>query len=155
MNERFEKIANARVQRDLREQSAKQLEMDKKTAFCTHFKAYGERIRELIAVAKELQRNGFLLGEKPDWSVAPRFVSCGIRHRFGFIVNGNPFTSPYSLQVIGIGYEGGGVNGRSFIINEYGVSQFSEYVYNTMNTHRIDSDFDAFEREFYKFVDNL
>lgn len=121
------------------------------------------RISELIEVANEMIANGIQLGEfVGDWnSESPKFISDGIFHRFGFVVNGQVYKSsisyhdPKRILILGVGKRGGGCCGSDFIVDQDGVITS----WNTDVYHKgIDdflSKFDKFEKEFYEYVDNL
>ena len=157
LEERLNAIKIAREKRNLVMANQLKEEQTRKENFLTTFEndKLSIRVKEIIEVAKELQKNGFLLGEKKSWDKAPFFVSDGINHGFGFVCEGNPYTSPLALQISGLGYEGGGCCGTSFIFNDDGVVKFSDYIYKTKNIQKILADFDEFERKFYEFVDSL
>ena len=153
--ERLKRIAQAKVNRENLERNAAEEKAKRHEQMRAFFLQYSERINELLIVAREVQRNGFLLGEKPRWDTSPEFVSNGITHRFGFVTNGNPFLQPYNLNLLGIGCEGGGACGPNFIITPNGAHEVydSRSFVDFMN--RFDATLADFEKRFYAYVDAL
>lgn len=156
LSQRLMRIENARIRNERQAEEDRQAAYELRCDFCDAFLKYSDKIKELIEVGNHLLNNGFLLGEKKSWDKAPTFVSEGINHRFGFVCNGNPYTSPKSLQIKGLGYVCGGCDGvNNFILSENGVQEFSEYVFKTKGFVTIEKDLLDFEKRFYEYVDSL
>lgn len=133
-----ENTENAEIAKEIAKQNEKQALID-------HIATYAERIKAIIEVGSKLVENKMPLGEYD------RFQSSGISHRFGFMVDGHRLFTPDRWKIIGIGSEGGGWAGSDLTVNENGevVSYSSRY-----NCESWTEDFEAFEEEFYNYVDN-
>lgn len=118
-----------------------------------------ERAKALLKVARTLDENGLVLGELTGGHTkTPRFVSDGICHRFGFLVQGNEYLgSRKYLEPYAIGIKGGGCNGFDHAIDEdaeFMTLKFNEYVSSEGLQYFLDA-FDKFEKDFYEYVDNI
>lgn len=111
---------------------------------------YSARIKDLVDIANELERQGF--------SKAVRlFTSDSWDHQFGF-VRSRDKSGRYS-SIIGVGFEAGGAWGDvDFCITEQGLHTFQ----NRHALRMIDEGykkfagvFGEFEHRFYEYIDNL
>ena len=125
--------------------------------FINKVETLDERISNLLILANELADNDFLLGEiGGDYNLpTPRFISDGICHRFGFIVDGNPYREPHKCRAYGIGVKGGGCNGNDFVVNDEGcIIEWNEQIFDE-GIEKFMSKFNQFEQDFFNFVDDL
>lgn len=116
-------------------------------------KTLGPRIKELVLVANELQRNGFTLGKRTHDGFFEEFVSNGIDHNTGFIMQ--------NVNIIGVGIIGHGCNGADVVwdidgdyIQRLSESEWTDYTIKQKLDGFIKT-FDGFEKRFYEYVDNL
>lgn len=131
--------------------------------------SFAPRMKELMKVARSLRANRIPLGKYHNGprACAPQFVSDGIAHRLGFIVDSNPFWNRDLLDPVGLGIIGGGACGNDIQFNEDGklceVFRCSGMPGNVGSWWDSDirhleefvAGFDEFERKFYEYVDNL
>lgn len=160
---RISKIAQVGVaKRDAEERKRKE-SYDRMCNFEDKIGELASRISELIEVANEMIVNGLQLGDfVGDYNTkSPRFISDGIFHRFGFIVDGCVFKSsgsnhdPRNIKILGVGKCGGGCCGSNFTVNKDGVIiSWNMSVYGRGIDDFL-SKFDKFEKEFYEYVDSL
>lgn len=156
LSQRLMRIQNAKIRNDRQAEEDRQAAYKVRTDFCDAFLKYSDKIKEIIEVGNYLMQNGFLLGEKKSWDKAPKFVSEGINHQFGFVCYGNPYSNPKGLTIRGLGYVCGGCDGvNNFMVSEQGVQEFSEYVFKTKGFITIEKDLLDFEKRFYEYVDSL
>ena len=148
-----------------KEQEAREAKVAHIFALLTKVESFAPRMRELMKVARSLRANRIPLGKYNSYrQTAPEFVSDGIDHRVGFIVNSNPFWNQSTLNPVGFGVIGGGACGNDVQFNEDG-KLCEVYKDNGMpgpwtdgdirNLERFVGGFDEFERKFYEYVDNL
>lgn len=160
--ERINGFATATAQKKDAERKAKESRI---FALLTKVESFAPRMRELMKVARSLRANWIPLGKYNSYHrTAPRFVSDGIEHRVGFIVDSNPFWYQEKLNPVGFGIIGGGACGNDIQFNEDG-KLCEVYRDNGMpgpwtdgdirHLERFVKEFDEFERKFYEYVDNL
>lgn len=157
--ERLQNITNYRMKLDGQERIQKESESLKKANYLKKIKELQPRVKDLLDVARELDRQGFKLGDMCGYgsSATPIFVSDGIAHRFGFLVRKNPYWGGVNLKPFAIGIEGGGCNGANHAINEdadFIEYYFNDCVYREGYQYFIDK-FNKLEKDFYEYVDKL
>ena len=132
-------------------------------------KALAPRLRELMEVGKALCANGIPLGPKTDrLDITAEFLSNGWSHRVGFIGRCDFRTGRSTIA--GFGIVGGGACGSDLYFNEDGeISDLFPDVGNgpvgtrgnkwkdsdIAHLERFLSEFGAFEKKVYNFVDSL
>ena len=157
--ERLQNIANYRSKLDERGKIQKESESLKKANYLNSIKELQPRVKDLLDVAIELDKQGFKLGDMIGYgsSATPKFVSDGIAHRFGFLVENNPYGGGLNLKPFAIGIKGGGCNGANHAINkdaDFIEYYFNDCVYREGYQYFIDK-FNKLEKDFYEYVDKL
>ena len=157
--ERLKKIAELRKAEDLKVKMQNEQKARDLANYMLSIKLLSKRAKDLLDVAKELDTQGFTLGEiKSDSngiSKSPLFVSEAISHRFGFLVERNPFGEGKNLNPYAIGIRGGGCCGEDHTINENGdFVKFNKDIYSRGSDYFITL-FNKFENAFYEYLDNL
>lgn len=167
--EMMAKIANARTERE-NAQIAKANYIENKVAYYrAKIKALAPRIKDLLDVAREMQRNGIDLGENDAPSHAcskmPEFETEWWWHRLGFFCEDRNCRPVRRKLAYGIGFMGGGYDGRDFIVYPDGEVDFGFDKWNCTAEHieyRLRSkaasfleEFDDFEKRFYAYVESL
>lgn len=124
------------------------------------FRALAPRIKQLIEVAQEMQRNGFTLGQMKGYPTAfPEFETDWWYHKLGFFCVNNHVQPIKRTLAYAIGCMGGGACGNDLVIDKNGevVSGIweSEGKWEYYKVHEVLSGFDDFERRFYAYVESL
>lgn len=158
--EMMAKIANAKTERE-NAQIAKAKEFENKvTYYRTKIKTLAPRIKDLLEVARELQRNGFDLGENDapshSFSKMPEFETNWWDHRLGFFCENRQYRPVRRTLAFGIGFMGGGAAGPDFLVDEEGELHADFKHYTTFpNCKDILDTLDDFEKGFYAYVESL
>lgn len=141
--ERLNKIAQAKQSKDNAEMLAHEEEMNATRRFINHLLSYGERIKALMEVGNALIDNGFPLGPHDC------FASDCISHKFGFVTTGCSIWN--NVKIHGVGRCGGGYCGENLTVTENEVVSLNE----CYSCEQWTANFDAFEKEFYDYLDSL
>ena len=150
-------INKYRLTKVLKEIEARNAMNNTITLLQSNIKALSPRITDLITVANVCGENGICLGKEPSNLEAPEFVN-----RLGFYgAKQNPYKGIGSynrLQITGIGYAGGGCCGENFLVDSEGNiyegwTHKSETIIRKMKSFL--DEFDSFEADFYRFIDQL
>lgn len=161
MNNRIEKIRNFATERDRKIEDAKVARDNHINAMLATVKSFAPRMEELMTIATELCLNNIPLGKDGGYlELSSENVSNAWSHKTGFIVIGN--------RLLGFGIVGGGVCGRNLMFNRAGMPSalscsgrypgvdgepFDDE--DVRHLERFVREFDAFEKRFYDYVDNL
>lgn len=158
--EMMAKIANAREKATNEEEAKRNQFLAKCAAVRKRFRALAPRIKDLIEVAQEMQRNGFTLGKMKGYPTAfPEFETDWWYHKLGFFCTLKNTRPRQRVNAYAIGFMGGGACGRDFIVNEDG--EVLDGIYEKEGTWKLPEikrffeQFDDFERRFYAYVESL
>lgn len=158
--EMMAKIANAREKADKEAEDERNNLLAKMADVRDSFRALAPRIKQLLDVAKEMQRNGFTLGQMKGYPTAfPEFETDWWNHKLGFFCTDNDVRPRRRKNAYAIGCMGGGACGEDLKIDENGevVSGIWESR-GKWKYHEIQyvlREFNDFERRFYDYVESL
>ena len=174
--DRLERIRAKRASLDA-EALEKHLQMNNKVfTLANEIKGLESRLGEMFKVADEMVKQRISFGGTHyhlGMDFGDNFETNGIDHNIGFVFKyeegrGRSTNLKYRLGVIGIGIEGGGCCGNDLVIDRNG-----EIIVNPLNrvigcwtkenayfdycdkVERFLNGFDAFEKRFYDYIDNL
>lgn len=161
MNDRINKIRSFATERDRKIADERLKKVNHVQEMLNTVKSFAPRMDELMTVATELCLNHIPLGPSGGYlELTPENVSNGWSHKTGFVVLGK--------LLVGFGIIGGGACGRDLVFGRDGnllsasssngcpgvdAEQWDDG--DIRHLERFIREFDAFEKRFYDYVDNL
>ena len=172
--DRIEKIRAKRASMDAEADAKVQAMNDNVARYTKAIKGLKNRLNEMFKVADEMVKERIRFGGanySHGMEFGDVFETNGISHNLGFVFEyekgwGRSFS--HRVSVIGIGIEGGGCCGSDLVIDRNGDiidnpidkvigcwTKENAYFDYCKKVERFLNGFDAFEKRFYDYIDNL